>query len=308
MKLHRNAKSTPTSRFLLVRRVLFEDWTYAEAAEGAGVSIRTVAKWVRRFREAGIAGLEDGCSRPGAPWHQTPAWAVTLIQWLREHHGLPAWAIGRALRIPRSTVGAWLRRLNLQRRATTPPVPIQRYEWPTPGDMIHVDIKPLGRIGCVGHRIHGDRRRASPGIGWEYVHVAIDDHSRIAYVEVLADQLGPTCATFLTRAVAWFRARGIEVQRVLSDNGSGYVSRPFRASCDALGVQHRRTRAYTPRTNGKAERFIQTLLREWAYAVPYATSQARRYALRTFLAYYSRRRPHASLDYEPPWSRLSSAA
>jgi transposase InsO family protein len=308
MKLHRNAKTTPSSRLLLARRVLFEGWSVAAAAEGAGVSERTVAKWVRRFRLNGIAGLEDGSSRPGAPAHQTPPWAVTLMQWLREHHGLPAWAIGRALGIPRSTVTAWLRRLGLNRRPGPPPVPVQRYEWPMPGDMLHIDIKPLGRIGCVGHRIHGDRRQASRGIGWEYVHVAVDDHSRIAYVEVLADQLGPTCAAFLTRAVEWFRTQGIQVRRVLSDNGSGYRSRAFRAMCEALQVKHCRTRPYTPRTNGKAERFIQTLLREWAYAVPYATSKVRRRALRAFLAYYNRRRPHASLAYEPPWSRLPSAA
>ena len=161
---------------------------------GAGVSVRTVAKWVNRFRHAGVAGLEDASSKPSAPAHQTPPWAVTLIQWLREQHGLPAWAIGRALHIPRSTVSVWLRRLGLHRRPVTPPVPIHRYEWPAPGDMIHVDIKPLGGIGCVGHRIHGDRRRGSRGVGWEYVHVAVDDHSRIAYVEVLADQLGATGA------------------------------------------------------------------------------------------------------------------
>ena len=201
-----------------------------------------------RFRSAGITGLEDASSRPGAPAHQTPPWAVTLIHWLREQHGLPAWAIGRALRIPRSTVSAWLRRLGLNRRPVAPPVPIQRYEWPTPGDMIHVDIKPLGRIGCIGHRIHGDRRQASPGIGWEYVHVAVDDHSRIAYVEILADQLGTTCAAFLTRAVAWFGTRGIGVRRVLSDNGSGYRSRAFRAACGTLDVRHRRTRLCLPET------------------------------------------------------------
>jgi transposase InsO family protein len=308
MKLHRNAKSTPSSRLLLVRRVLYEGWSYPAAAEGAGVSERTVAKWVRRFRQAGIAGLEDASSRPGTPAHQTPPWAVTLIQWLREQHGLPAWAIGHALKIPRSTVTAWLRRLGLNRPPVAPAVPIQRYEWPRPGDMIHVDIKPLGGIGCVGHRIHGDRRRASRGVGWEYVHVAVDDHSRIAYVEVLDDQLGPTCAAFLARAVAWFRGRGIRVRRVLTDNGSGYVSRAFRTLCEQLHVRHRRTRAYTPRTNGKAERFIQTILREWAYAMAYATSADRRRALRPFLAYYNRRRPHASLKYEPPWSRLPSAA
>jgi transposase InsO family protein len=308
MKLHRNAKSTPSSRLLLVRRVLFEGWSYAVAAEGFAVSVRTVAKWVRRFKEGGIAALEDASSRPGVPRHQTPPGAVALIRILREQHGLPAWAIGRALHIPRSTVGAWLRRLGLNRLPAVPPAPVQRYEWPRPGDLLHVDIKPLGRIGCVGHRIHGDRHRATPGIGWEYVHVAIDDHSRLAYVQVLGDQLGPTCAAFLTRAVAWFRVRGVTVSRVLSDNGSGYVSRAFRDTCEALGLRHLRTRAYTPRTNGKAERFIQTLLREWAYAEPYASSRARRSTLRPYVLYYNRQRPHASLDYQAPWSRLTSAA
>jgi len=308
MKLHRNAKSTPASRVALVRRVMFEGWSQAETAEGFGVSVRTVAKWVRRFRLGGVAALEDGSSRPGIPAHQTSALAVGLIRWLREQHGLPAWAIATALRMPRSTVSAWLRRMALNVPAPTPVVPVQRYEWPVAGDLLHVDIKPLGRIGQVGHRIHGDRRRATRGIGWEYVHVAIDDHSRIAYVEVLADQLGATCATFLQRAVAWFAARGITVQRVLSDNGSGYVSRAFGAACAVLGIRHRRTRAYTPRTNGKAERFIQTLLREWAYAVPYATSTERRRQLRRYLAYYNRQRPHASLDYRVPWDRLRRAA
>jgi transposase InsO family protein len=308
MKLHRNAKSTPASRCLLVHRVLFDGWRYAAAADAAGVSERTVAKWVRRFRVGGVSGLEDGSSRPGRPPHQTPPWAVTLIRWLREQHGLPAWAIGRALRIPRSTVSAWLRRLGLNRAPVVPPVPIHRYEWPRPGDMIHVDIKPLARIAAVGHRIHGDRRRRRRGVGWDYVHVAVDDHSRVAYVEVLADQLGTTCAAFLQRAVAWFRTQGIRVRRVLSDNGPGYHSRAFRTTCETQRVRHRRTRVYTPRTNGKAERFIQTLLREWAYAVAYPTSAARGAALKAFLAYYNRRRPHASLHYEPPWSRIQSAA
>lgn len=236
MKLHRNAKSTPTSRWLLVRRVLFEGWSYAAAAEGFAVSVRTVAKWVRRFKEGGVAALEDASSRPGAPPHQTSPGAVALIRLLREQHGLPAWAIGRALRIPRSTVSAWLRRLGLNRPASAPSVPVQRYEWPAPGELLHVDIKPLGRIGQVGHRIHGDRRRATPGIGWEYVHVAVDDHSRVAYVEVLADQLGPTCAAFLSRAIGWFQARGVTVRRVMSDNGSGYVSRAWRLTCATLGL------------------------------------------------------------------------
>jgi transposase InsO family protein len=308
MKLHRNAKTTPAARFLLVTRVEDDDWTYAETAEAFGVSERTVGKWVRRFRAGGVAALEDASSRPGEPGHQTPALAVYLIRWLRERHALPAWAIGLALRMPRSTVSVWLRRLGLNRPVVAPVEPVQRYEWPTAGDLLHVDIKPLGQIQGIGHRIHGDRRRRARGVGWEYVHVAVDDHSRIAYVEVLMDQLGPTCATFLQRAVAWFQARGITIRRVLSDNGSGYVSRAFRTMCETLAVTHKRTRAYRPRTNGKAERFIQTLLREWAYAVPYGTSRERRQRLRRYLAFYNRQRPHAGLNYNVPWSRLQSAA
>jgi transposase InsO family protein len=308
MKLHRNAKSTPSSRLLLVQRVLFEGWSQAAAAEGFAVSVRTVAKWVRRFREGGVAALEDASSRPGAPPHQTPPAAVALSRILRQQHGLPAWAISRALHVPRSTVSAWLRRLGLNRPPATVPAPVQRYEWPAPGDLVHVDIKPLGRIDGVGHRIHGDRRRRRRGIGWEYVHVAVDDHSRVAYVEILPDQLAPTCAAFLRRTLAWFAARGIVVRRVMSDNGSGYVSRLFRATWAELQLRHLRTRAYTPRTNGKAERFIQTLLREWAYAEPYESSRDRRQNLRPYLQFYNRQRPHSSLASLAPWSRLTSAA
>jgi transposase InsO family protein len=308
MKLHRNAKSTPASRLRMVERVLFEGWRYAAAAEAFAVSERTVAKWVRRFRDGGVAALEDGSSRPGPAPHQTPPHAVAVMRILREQHGLPAWAIGRALHIPRSTVSAWLRRLGVNRPPSTPPVPVQRYEWPTAGDLLHLDIKPLGRIDGIGHRIHGDRRHRRRGIGWEFVHVAVDDHSRVAYVEVLPDQRGPTCAAFVQRAVTWFGSRAVSVRRVMTDNGSGYVSRAFRAACAARGLRHLRTRPYTPRTNGKAERFIQTLLREWAYVQPYTSSRERRQQLRPYLQFYNRRRPHASLTYQAPWSRLTSAA
>ena len=307
MKLHRKAKTTPVSRFLLVSRVEDEHWTYAETAEAFGISERTVGKWVQRFRRGGVAALDDGSSRPGPAAHQTPPLAVYLIGWLRDQHALPAWAIAMALRMPRSTVSRWRQRLGLNHPVVTPVEPVQRYEWPRAGDLLHLDIKPLGKIDGIGHRIHGDRRRGR-GIGWEYVHVAVDDHSRIAYVEVLTNQLGPTCAAFLERAVAWFAARGITIRRVLSDNGSGYVSSDFRITAERLAITHTRTRAYRPRTNGKAERFIQTLLREWAYAVPYATSRQRRQRLRRYLAFYNRHRPHAGLNYAVPWSRRQSAA
>lgn len=307
MKLHRNAKTTPSSRLGMVTRVQ-AGWTYAAVAEGLGVSVRTVAKWVRRYRLQGTAGLEDASSRPGPPPHQTAADTVQLIRLLREDYRRPAWAIARALQVPRSTVSAWLRRLGLNRPPAPPRPPVQRYEWARPGDLLHLDIKALGRFRQIGHRIHGDPRRASPGAGWEYAHVAVDDHSRLAYVEVLGAQDGPTCAAFLQRAVAWYAARGIVCRRVLSDNGSGYVSHAFRGAADLLALQRRRTRPYTPRTNGKAERFIQTLLREWAYDQPYPTSQARRAALRPWLHYYNRLRPHAALNYQPPITRVQSAA
>lgn len=308
MKLHRNAKTTPRSRLALVRRVLHDRWRYDAVAAGYGVSVRTVAKWVGRFRQFGRAGLEDGSSRPRDTPHITPPVLVSFIRQLREQHGLPAWAIGCALHIPRSTVGAWLRRLGLNRPPVAPPRPIHRYEWPRPGDLLHVDIKPLGRFRRPGHRIHSNRRLASPGAGWEYVHVAVDDHTRVAFVEVLGDQTGATCAAFLDRALAWFAARGVAIRRVLSDNGSGYVSRAFAAGCTAHALRHLRTRPYTPRTNGKAERFIQTLLRGWAYGHPYETSAQRQATLPRWLRYYNHDRPHASLGYQPPVSRLQSAA
>ena len=308
MKLHRNARTTPAARATLVQRVLHEQWTYAEVADGAGVSVRTVAKWVQRYRHGGVAALEDRSSRPGAPRHQTPASVVTRIRRLRETKRWPAWRIGRHLGCPRSTVSRWLQRLGLGRAARVAPLPAHRYERATPGELLHVDIKPLGRFRQEGHRVHGDRQRHSKGIGWEYVHVAIDDHSRLAYVEVLPDQTGAVCAAFLDRAVGWFATRGVVCQRVMSDNGSGYVSRVFGDRCHALTLRHLRTRPYTPRTNGKAERFIQTLQREWAYVRAYRTSQERRRALRPWLRYYNQGRPHASLNYQPPITRLQCAA
>ena len=308
MKLHRNARTTPAARALLVQRVLHERWTQAEVADGCGISVRTVAKWVRRYRQGGTAALEDRSSRPGAPRHQTAAKVVARIRHLRETKRWPAWRISRQVDCPRSTVSRWLQRLGLGRAERPPRPPVLRYERATPGELLHVDIKPLGRFRQAGHRVHGDRQRHSKGAGWEYAHVAIDDHSRLSYVEVLPDQTGAQCAAFLGRAVGWFAAQGLTCQRVMSDNGSGYVARVFAEECQRLALRHLRTRPYTPRTNGKAERFIQTLQREWAYARPYQTSQARRRALRPWLRYYNQGRPHASLNYQPPITRLPCAA
>lgn len=308
MKLHRNARTTPLSRAHLVQRVLSTGWTYQQAAVGSGVSRRTVAKWVARFRAQGPAGLEDASSRPQRTPHRTTAGRVAQIRRLRQRYHMPAWAISRQLGVPRSTVGAWLRRLGLNDRRREPAPPVQRYEWPAAGDLLHLDIKPLGRFAQAGHRVHGDRQRTSRGAGWEYVHVAVDDHSRLAYVEVCPDQRGVTCAAFLQRAVTWFADRHVTIRRVLTDNGAGYRADAFRDAGAALGLRHLRTRAYTPRTNGKAERFIQTLLREWAYVQTYRTSADRRRALPSWLRFYNQQRPHASLDYQPPWSRLQHVA
>lgn len=302
MQLHANAKTTPKMRDLIVRRVGRQDWTYREAAEAAGVSVRTVAKWVARFRRAGQPGFVDRSSRPHRHPTSTPVGTISAIVRLR-HLGLPAWQIARRVGRPRSTVSVILRRVGLG-RLTVPSPPPQRYEWPHAGDLLHLDIKPLNRFHAIGHRIHGNRRLRSRGAGWEYVHVAIDDATRVAFVEVRPQQCGDTTADFLARAIAWFARYGIQIRRVMSDNGSGYVSRAFRRACQGFAVRHLRTRPYTPRTNGKAERFIQTLLREWAYARAYRTSAQRCMALPGWLTFYNRERPHASLDYRAPWSRL----
>jgi transposase InsO family protein len=305
MQLHPNAKTTPKARALMVQRVLTEAWTYQAAASAAGVSVRTVAKWVQRCRTEGVVGLRDRRAVPHRSPSATAPRTISAIIRLRQA-GLPAWQIARRVGRPRSTVSVILRRVGLG-RLVSPRPPVVRYEWPHAGDLLHLDIKPLGRFHSVGHRIHGDRRRRSRRAGWEYVHVAIDDATRVAFVEVLPAQNGTTTAAFLTRAVTWFAQHGVRIQRVMTDNGSGYVSRAFRGTCQALALRHLRTRPYTPRTNGKAERFIQTLQRDWAYARAYPTSKRRTAALPGWLAYYNRQRPHASLDYRAPWSRLCAA-
>jgi transposase InsO family protein len=305
MQLHANAKTTPKARALLVERVVTHAWTYRQAAEAAGVSVRTVAKWVHRFRLTGATGLGDHSSRPWRHPRATPARTISAIIRLRQL-GLPAWQIARHVHRPRSTVSVILRRVGLGRLHVPTPPP-QRYEWPHAGDLLHLDIKPLGRFRMIGHRVHGDRRVRSRRAGWEYVHVAVDDATRIAFVEVRPTQGGDTTADVLARAIAWFAQHGIQIRRVMSDNGSGYRSRAFQRACQTLAVRHLRTRPYTPRTNGKAERFIQTLLREWAYVRAYRTSARRTAALAGWLRYYNRQRPHASLDYRAPWSRLCAA-
>jgi transposase InsO family protein len=217
--------------------------------------------------------------------------------------------IAQHLSLPRSTVGAVLRRHGLGRLPPlSAPPPIQRYERARAGELLHLDIKALGGIGRIGHRIHGNRRTRVRGIGWEQVHVCIDDASRVAYVEVLPTATAADAVGFLRRAVRWFTRRRIQVERIMTDNGSAYVAAAFAAACRELAVRHLRTRPYTPRTNGKAERFIQTLLREWAYQRPYRCSAWRRRALPRYLRHYNHSRPHSSLNYSPPLRRLKELA
>jgi transposase InsO family protein len=307
MDIHQNARTTPYSRAEIVRRVREHGEPVRRVAEALGVSERTVRKWLGRYRVEGAAGLVDRSCRPHRSPRATPAAVVGQVEALRRQHWTGA-RIAPAVALSRATVGRLLRRLGLaRRRQLEPGRPAHRYEWARPGELLHVDIKKLGRIAGVGHRITGDRRHRARGIGWEDVHVAIDDCSRVAYAEVLVDERGERVAAFLRRACRWFARRGVRIQRVLSDNGSGYVSELFAAACQAVRLRHRRTRPYTPRTNGKAERFIQTLQREWAYGRPYPTSLARQAALPAWLHYYNWHRRHGSLHDRPPISRLVPA-
>jgi transposase InsO family protein len=306
MRLHPNAKTTPKTRQLLVTRVTQLGWSQADAADAAEVSVRTVAKWVQRGR-LGDQALEDRSSRPHRQPRAVEPRRVAAIVAYRQTRAT-AWEISARVGVPRSTVSRILQRAGLQRvsRLEPPPV-IHRYEWPHAGDLLHLDIKPLGRIRGIGHRIHGNLAVRSRGAGYEYAHVAIDDATRVAYVEVRRSQRRRACAAFLTNALRWFRRRGVTVRRVLTDNGAGYKSRRVAGVCRHWQLRHRFTRPYTPRTNGKAERFIQTLLREWAYRRPYLSSQQRTAALDPYLRFYNHRRPHTSLGRRSPWTRLQEA-
>jgi transposase InsO family protein len=315
MRLHGNARTCPKSRELIARRVLEEGWSLAAAAEAAGVSGPTARKWVRRFA-AGEA-LEDRSSAPRRIPHRTPRPLVEAIEALRRLR-MTAAEIAEVLGMPLSTVSVWLKRIGLGKRSRLePPEPPNRYERRHPGELVHVDIKKLGRIRGVGHRVTGNRQsqkkkrregRRVGALGWEFVHVMIDDHSRLAYAEVLRDEQGETASAFLRRAVTWFADRGIKVQRVLSDNGACYRSRAHALACRQLAIKHSFTRPYRPRTNGKAERFIQTLINEWAYGPIYGSSQERTNRLPAWLTHYNYTRPHGALSHKPPGSRLNNLA
>jgi transposase InsO family protein len=307
MKLHRNACTCPRSRQLLVQRVLEEDWRPAAAAEAAGCSTRTVYKWLARYRAEGETGLTDRSSAPHQVPRRTPEERVAAIAALRRLR-MTAETIAWLLSMPEFTVSSVLVQVGLGRLSRLePPEPPNRYERRRPGELLHVDVKKLGRIITVGHRISGDRSSRVKGkAGWEYVHVCVDDATRLAYVEVLADETGQTCAGFLRRAVAFYERHGVRVERVMTDNGSGYRSMLHALACRALGLRHLRTRPYRPRTNGKAELFIRTMLGGWAYGAIYGTSAERTRALKGWLDHYNRHRPHGSLNRQTPLQRLTA--
>ena len=305
MNSHKNARLGFAGRVCLVERVLGDGWTGAEAAAAFAVSARSVWKWVARYKAEGRAGLADRSTRPARSPRRTPAAFERRIARRRARRETAA-QIAAALGLPRSTVGDVLRRLGLGRLPPAEPrPPVVRYERATPGELLHVDAKKLGRIGVVGHRIHGDRTRRTRGLGWEALHVAVDDCSRVAYAELLPDESAASAAAFLERAVAWLAALGVRVERVMTDNALCYTQRTYAAALARLGLRHARIRPYTPRTNGKAERFIQTALREWAYAKPYRSSRGRAGALGPFLTHYNTTRPHTAHGQRPPISRLS---
>lgn len=317
MDLHANAKLGPKGRLVICRRVIEQKWSLAEAAEAAGVSERTAGKWVRRYRSEGESGLLDRSSAPRRVHNATPAERVEAIAALRRLR-LTGPEIAEALEMATSTVSAVLKRIGLGKLSRLePPEPIRRYEKQRPGELIHIDVKKLGRIvGGAGHRVIGrSSRRHNPAhtdgsgvrrkqVGWECVHVCIDDATRLAYVEVLPDEKARTAIGFMRRAIAFYETHGITVERVMTDNGPAYLSAAHAIACRALGLRHIRTRPYRPQTNGKAERFIRTMLREWAYAAVYGSSPDRAAALSGWLERYNFRRRHGALGHRPPIARL----
>jgi len=315
MNLHANAALSWSGRRELARRVVDEGWTVRAAAEAAGVSVRCARKWVSRYR-AGDSQLRDRSSAPRIVANRTPAERVAVIVLLRQLR-MTAAEIAETLCMPLSTVSVVLKRHGMGRLGRLGLEQPVRYERSRPGELVHIDVKKLGRIeGGAGWRVrdrkqhynrtwidrHGHRRRS---VGWEYVHVAVDDFSRLAYVEVLADETGATAVAFLRRALTFFARYGIQVERVITDNGPAYRSVVHALACKALGLRHLRTRAYRPQTNGKAERFIRTLLAGWAYGAIYGSSNERTTALDGWLWHYNHRRRHSALGHQPPVTRTN---
>jgi transposase InsO family protein len=317
MKLHANAKLGPKGRLVICRRVIEEGWSLTEAAEAAGVSGRTAGKWTRRYRAEGEAGLLDRSSAPRRIANITSPERVEAIAALRRVR-LTGPEIAETLGMATSTVSAVLLRIGLGRLSRLEPTePVRRYERARPGELIHIDVKKLGRIvDGAGHRIVGRQARRHnlartdgsgvrrKQVGWECVHVCVDDATRLAFVEVLPDEKATTAIGFLRRALAFYRSHGIEVERLMTDNGSAYRSTAHALACRALGIRHSRTRPYRPQTNGKAERFIRTMLREWAHAAVYGNSPERAAALSGWLERYNFTRRHGALGHRPPIHRL----
>jgi transposase InsO family protein len=304
MKLHGNARTCPHSRRLLVER-LEAGWTLRQAAAAAGVSVRTAAKWRSRWRCEGEGGLLDRSSRPRRQPRRTPPDRVQAVVRLRRLR-MTAAEIAEVLRMALSTVSLILKRVGLGKRSRLEPLePLNRYEHRRPGELVHVDVKKLARFDRPGHRLLGrGRGRFETGAGYEYVYVCIDDYSRVAHAELLPNERAETAAGFLARATAHFATRGVVIERVLTDNGSSFLAARFRNECARLQIRHSRTRPRRPQTNGKAERFIQTLLREWAYARLYASSNERALTLPSWLNHYNYRRRHGSISHRPPATRL----
>lgn len=301
MNVHKNARSCPASRALLYKRVSEQGWSVREASEAAGISDRRAREWMRRGRAK--EPFTDRSSRPHSGKTTADAVRERVVALRKEWRTIRQ--VAKAVGISSSTAARICRGAGLSRlRSLEPPVPVVRYEKDHPGELLHIDIKRLGRFDRVGHRITRKRSFGSKKQGFEFVYVATDDASRLSYAEIHADERSEAACTFLKNAVAWFAQHGIEIERVMTDNGSAFVGRQFAETCAAAGIKHKRTRPYTPRTNGKVERFIQTLLREWAYRFTYRSSHERKQWLVPYLHFYNHHRAHSALAYNPPVSRL----
>ena len=311
MRVHANARLSLKGRELLVDRVQGAGWSVMQAAEAAGITERTSRKWLARYRAEGPGGLLDRSSAPVVVANRTDERRIEVIAALRRLRMTGA-EIAECLGMALSTVSGILTRVGMGRLGRIGLEPAVRYERSRPGELVHIDVKKLGRIARPGHRIYGQQIRATKGHhrqryaqGWEFVHIAIDDATRLAYVEVLDDEKAATAVAFLRRAVKHFAGYGMTVQRLITDNGAPYRSAVHAIACRALGIQHIRTRPYRPQTNGKAERFIRTLLAGWAYGAIYRDSRQRTAALSGWLDFYNRRRPHGALSHKPPIARLN---
>ena len=307
MNVHKNARLTPLGRAVMISRIADEGWPVRRAAEASGVSARTAYRWLGRRRRGPSEDFTDRSSAPRRCPRRVSELRVGEIERLRRQR-MSGPAIALSLGMARSTVGAILRRLGLGKLKLLEPKPeIIRYERSRPGEMIHFDIKKLGRFDVAGHRATGDRQAGrSYRAGWDFLHVCVDDASRLAYTEILPSERKEDTTAFLQRALTWLNRHGVSVERVMTDNGSAYRSKLFRQALQTAGARHVRTRPYTPRTNGKAERFIQTSLREWAYARPYRSSAERTKAIGPWTDAYNLARPHAGIGGLTPWQRANN--